>query len=258
MKWICPALLLVLAPALPLSALADPSDPEADPPSEAPATEDGDLPAQAPTTSEAAPAFEAKVAGQPWLPTPGEAAVEAVGVALDRIAAMELLLATSAEPDLPAVMGELDAARVALRLALVELGRLRQDEDLRSWLLAERLVEPPPQIGDVAGDEEPAEAGLSADRLRRIKREIEAVSFTEGKMQVLTSQLDGELITSAQASALLELLSFSRDRVDALVFFHPRMTDPENFDGLLSALKFESDRETVRNQLGLSTPASGS
>ena len=100
--------------------------------------------------------------------------------------------------------------------------------------------------------------GLSPERLRAVKREVEAISFTEGKMQVLTSQLDGEQMTSEQASALLELLSFSRDRVDALVFFHPRITDPENFDGLLSALKFESDRETVRNQLGLPTPASGS
>jgi len=94
------------------------------------------------------------------------------------------------------------------------------------------------------------EPGLSPEQLRTIVREVEAISFTEGKMAVVTNQLDSETLTSEQASSLLELFGFSRDRVDLLVFFHPRITDPENFDGLLSALKFESDREAVRNQVG--------
>lgn len=257
MKWLNPAVLPVLALFLASPALAgdvegsDPDSPEAEEAPDASGKDDeaATLP-DAPEASEAAVAAEAPVVQEPWLATPGEAAVEAVGVALDRIAALELLLAAGDGLDLDVVGAELDATRVALRLALVELGRLRQDEDLRSWLLAQGIVEPPEEPSTPADDTEPTEPGLTPGRLRAVMSEIEAISFTEGKMQVVTAQLDTEQLTTEQASSLLELFGFSRDRVDLLVFFHPRIIDPENFDGLLSALKFESDRETVRNQVG--------
>ena len=68
---------------------------------------------------------------------------------------------------------------------------------------------------------------------------------------MLESELESERLTSAQAWSLAELFDFSRDRVEALVFLHPRVVDPENFVELLSSLKFESDRATVRSRLGL-------
>ncbi len=249
MKSLYPVLSCALALLLAAPAFAQEDPPPADEEAETPAPEETPVPEPA----EAAPAPEAPEAPtveEPWLPSPGEAAVEAVGVALDRIAALELLLADSEALDGDGIRAELDAARVALRLALVELGRLRQDEDLRTWLMAQGLVaeEPATVAAEVADDA--VEPGLSPEQLRTIVREVEAISFTEGKMAVVTNQLDSETLTSEQASSLLELFGFSRDRVDLLVFFHPRITDPENFDGLLSALKFESDREAVRNQVG--------
>ena len=256
MKWFRPAALSAIVLSLAPPALAGEVGEAPETEASAEATEGSDL--VVPLAPDAPEATVAPVADQPWLPAPGEAAVEAVGLALDRIAALELLLAGVEELDLEGARAELEAARIALRLALVELGRLRQEEDLRAWLIAGGLAAAPPETDVEAAGATPDVPGLSSDRMRAIVTEIEGVSFTEGKMQVLTRQLDAEVLTSEQASLLLQLFSFSRDRVEALVFFHPRMTDPENFDGLLSALKFESDRETVRNQLGLATPASGS
>ncbi len=94
-------------------------------------------------------------------------------------------------------------------------------------------------------------SALDDDGFAALTTEIEGVAFTTGKMQALQGALSHRTVTTDQARALVELFSFSRDRVDALVYLHPRVVDPENFDGLLSALKFESDRQLVRTQLGL-------
>ena len=145
MKSLYPVLSCALALLLAAPAFAQEDPPPADEEAETPAPEETPVPEPA----EAAPAPEAPEAPtveEPWLPSPGEAAVEAVGVAL------ELLLADSEALDGDGIRAELDAARVALRLALVELGRLRQDEDLRTWLMAQGLVveEPATVAAEVA------------------------------------------------------------------------------------------------------------
>lgn len=183
----------------------------------------------------------------------GVEAVRLLSLALDRISALEILLASSGDDlDREAAMAELAQTRQTLHAALAEVGRLQEDSDLRAWLRSEGLVttqlEEPATPADV---QEPTGPGLPSARLSAIVSSIERVSFTEGKMQVLTRELAEETVTSEQASALVELFSFSRDRVEALVFLHPRLVDQENFEQLLSSLKFESDRETVRNTLGL-------
>lgn len=186
-------------------------------------------------------------------PTPaGDAAVAALTLAIERIVSIEQALAAGAGTLDPAALDAgLKDARMALLAALVEVGRLRQDEDLRAWLVAEGVVRPEPRAEAGEGGPAPQPQGIGPERLRQVVAAIQSISFAAGKMQVLTRELAGERVTSQQASALLELFSFSRDRVDALVFLHPRIVDQENFDGLLAALKFESDRETVRSRLGL-------
>lgn len=173
-------------------------------------------------------------------------------VALDRLVSAQLLLASGGgEPS--AAMADLEAARQSLQAALVEVGRLREGADLKLWLLDGGLAvssapapEPAPEPAVEVGPQPLPDAQFTA-----VVSAIEGVSFTRGKMELLRRELEATWVTSAQAGALVELFNFSRDRVDALVFLHPRVLDPENFVSLLSSLKFESDRENVRNQLGL-------
>lgn len=215
-----------------------------------------DLPFEltAPETAPAAPAATPATEVEAPAVATGEEAIRLLSQALDRISALQLLLGNIEGVDQARALVELDEARQSLQSALIEVGRLQQDTELRVWLRSEGLVAPPVAADEAAipGEESPAPpAGLAPDTFRALVAAIESVSFTEGKMDVLTRELATDTVTSNQASRLVKLFSFSRDRVDALVFLHSRIVDVENFDSLLSALKFESDRETVRNQLGL-------
>ncbi len=184
---------------------------------------------------------------------PGTQATLLVSLALDRLAGLEMLIATSSGAgDRDATLRELAGVRQALHAALVEVGRLREGADLRDLLDQRGALNPPPAAGTPpAPPAAPDPAAVSADEFKGITASIAKIAFTTGKMQELVGRLEGRRVTTAQARQLVELFSFSRDRVDALIFLHARIRDPENFDGLLSALKFESDRASVRSQLGL-------
>lgn len=145
---------------------------------------------------------------------------------------------------------ELVAARKALEQALIAIGKLEAGVDLRHLLEESGLVLTLEERERVESEEERLR-GLPADRFEQVVGSITAITFNEGRLGQLKSELESERLTSAQAWSLAELFDFSRDRVEALVFLHPRVVDPENFGELLSSLKFESDRATVRSRLGL-------
>ncbi len=142
------------------------------------------------------------------------------------------------------------AARKALEQALIAIGKLEAGVDLRTLLEESGLVLTLDERERVESEEERLR-GLAADRFEQVVGSITAITFNEGRLRQLKSELESERLTSAQAWSLAELFDFSRDRVEALVFLHPRVVDPENFGALLSSLKFESDRATVRSRLGL-------
>ncbi len=188
-------------------------------------------------------------------PNASGAAVVAIEEAIERLIQLEVSLAASAAPGSDGARQELATVRSRLRDALVAVGQLQAEQDLRDWLREAGVVEPTDapteEDADLAAAEEAATGALSDAELRTLTGTIEAAPFNEGKLQALREGLEGREVTSDQASSVLELFSFSRDRVDALVFLHPRIADGENFGVLLSALKFESDRKAVLDRLGL-------
>ena len=204
------------------------------------------------SSSSAEPAAtEAPVRPRPSEPAadsldPADAVERSLRAALDRVIDLEVEAARGT--------GELSRAEVAalreeLQSALIALGRLRQDRDMRSWLEAEGYgreaqVEELPTVP-------PRPVAMTATEVDGLAADIEAEPFNEGKLKVLRDRVAGRTLTAAQASTLLERFSFSRDRVDVLVALHPQLADGEDFEGLLSALKFESDRQAVRDRLGL-------
>ena len=95
------------------------------------------------------------------------------------------------------------------------------------------------------------DAPLPSSELEEVRRAIESAPFKDDKMQVLRTSLSGMRVSTEQVERLLDLFSLSSHRVDALVFLHPRITDPEAFESLLVTLKFESDRQAVIDRLGL-------
>ncbi len=183
------------------------------------------------------------------------AAVAAIEEAIERLIQLEVSLAGAATLGSEGARQELATVRSRLRDALVAVGQLQGEQDVRDWLREAGVVEPIEPLSEKDANliqvEEAATGILAAAELRTLATTIEAAPFNEGKLQALREGLEGRQVTSEQASSVLELFSFSRDRVDALVFLHPRIADAENFGVLLSALKFESDRKAVRDRLGL-------
>lgn len=177
---------------------------------------------------------------------PADAVERSLRAALDRVIDLEVEAARG--------IGELSRAEVAalreeLQSALIALGRLRQDRDMRSWLESEGYTREAPVEELPTVPRRPV--ALTATEVDGLAATIEAEPFNEGKLKTLREGVAGRTLTAAQASTLLERFSFSRDRVDVLVALHPRLAEGEDFEGLLTALKFESDRQAVRDRLGL-------
>jgi hypothetical protein len=171
-------------------------------------------------------------------PSVAEAAALRLQEALDRLVRLEIALQQPVPPS-SAALEELRRARQAVQASLVDVGRLAEQADLRALLGG----------GEPAA---PRDAQPLADvELRALVAAIEEANFTADKMQLLTRRLADGWVTTGQAALLVEAFPFSKDRVDALLFLHPRLVDPGNFDELLAQLNFESDRQAVRDQLGL-------
>jgi len=181
-------------------------------------------------------------------------AADHVQKALDRLATSQALVIASEDGQDAAARAELSlqllSARRSLEQALVAIGKLEGAGDLRALLEESGLVLTEGDKATVLAEEERLR-GLSPERFQQVVAAMTSISFSEGRMQQLKAELKEQPLTSAQSWALVELFDFSRDRVEALVFLHPKIVDPENFAELLSGLKFESDRETVRSRLGL-------
>ena len=216
-------------------------------------------PAAAPTggpaaTSPAPPAGEAPAAAQiapgPTHADPADDAEAALGRLIDQVVELEVRLGR--EGGGPIGRSELAAIRVTAQDALVHAGRLRQERDARRWF-EERgpVVDAPPPKGDAIVAAAPAAPRFDDGAIARLESQIQAAPFNEGKLAALRDGLGGRGLTAPQAARLLDLFSFSRDRVEVLVLLHPRLTDRDRFDSLLAALKFESDRQAVRDRLHL-------
>ena len=108
-------------------------------------------------------------------------------------------------------------------------------------------AEPPPPPPPV----QPAPVEMPPAAFASLRGAIATESFSDGKLAVLNTALADHMLSVQQASQLLPLYDFSSDRVEAAVAIHPRLVDPEGFFQLYAAFDFESDKEEVREKLGL-------
>ncbi len=263
-----PSLVCVLLLGIPVSSLADTEEPapaevtDSEETGEAPTSKKSEETSTSEKTDE--PAAEPGAAVQAQEAPPAEDSIPApvavlgasehVQKALDRLATSQALVIASEDGQDAAARAELSlqllSARRSLEQALVAIGKLQGAGELRALLEESGLVLSKGEKASAVAEQDRLR-GLSPERFQEVVEAMTNVSFSEGRMQQLKAELEGQGLTSAQSWALVELFDFSRDRVEALVFLHPKIVDPENFSGLLGGLKFESDRETVRSRLGL-------
>jgi len=189
-------------------------------------------------------------------------AVAEVRSALVRVDALrDLLMEDSLAEERESALVELSALRRSLEDSLLQLGREQERADLAAWLRSEGLLlvaaselaeESSAEVTEIEPVEEPSgPQGISPEELKALVTEVEGAPFKDGKMAALTGFLERRYVMTVQAAQLVDLFSFSRDKVDTLVFLYPRILDSEQFESLLESLKFASDRMAVRRELGL-------
>lgn len=89
---------------------------------------------------------------------------------------------------------------------------------------------------------------VSSQDLSRIRSSIAAESFSDDRLAILRDASRGRYFTSAQVLSMMELFSFSDDKVEAAVILFPRVVDQQNWYTVYSGLTFSSDKDRLRAQ----------
>ena len=61
--------------------------------------------------------------------------------------------------------------------------------------------------------------------------------------------------TAAQAAAFVAEFEFTEAKHEACVLLHAALSDADNFDAVLAKLRFDAERDAVRQKVGLAAPA---
>jgi hypothetical protein len=86
---------------------------------------------------------------------------------------------------------------------------------------------------------------------QRLLLSVRTASFSSDKADVICDAARGGHIDSEQAYALVALVPFSSDQVNAAVALYERVVDPENFYRVYDALRFPSTKAELRKRLRL-------
>ena len=92
---------------------------------------------------------------------------------------------------------------------------------------------------------------MSPDQLRTLQGAVSGEAFGDSALGVLRDACRANHFTVGQAVTLVGLFDFGDDKVSAAAMLYPRLVDPENFYQVYGAFDFDSDKEELRERLGL-------
>jgi len=90
---------------------------------------------------------------------------------------------------------------------------------------------------------------LNSRKIARIQAALKDESFRDGQLEVILETGERFDLTVSQAIQLVSVLSFDRDRLEALVSLYPSLIDPDNFIEVYALLSFSSDRRELRKRV---------
>jgi hypothetical protein len=144
---------------------------------------------------------------------------------------------------------------LALSLSLAASAARAQDIDVQAGGMGLDMhikVRTDPAPGP---DTEPAPAPASSPTemadsdFSALSAAIDAESFSQTRLGVLEAVLPDAWFTVAQVGALVDLFSFSADKVKVVELARGNMVDPKNGFKLLSHFTFSADKEAVKKLL---------
>jgi len=92
----------------------------------------------------------------------------------------------------------------------------------------------------------PAPVAISSSDLSSLLRRIDAESFSDDKLDLISNAARYHHFECHQVTQVLSALTFSEDQVEAARRLQPKVIDPQNAYMLNDALKFSSDKQEVQ------------
>lgn len=76
-------------------------------------------------------------------------------------------------------------------------------------------------------------------------------SFADNKMRIIRVESKNSYFTVNQIIRVIETITFSEDKMQALRIMYPRVTDPENSSQIIKSLTFSEDKEEAERIINL-------
>ncbi len=92
---------------------------------------------------------------------------------------------------------------------------------------------------------------MSATSFQGLLRALEAENFADGKLRVVAQAAGGNWFTVVQVREIMRTFNFGDDQVEAAILMHPRTVDAQDFYQVYEVLTFDSERDELRQRLGL-------
>lgn len=152
-----------------------------------------------------------------------------------------------------AMKGRLAALRAEVKAGAPARVQRRHRGD-RGPGFSETVVEVPVEVPATPEPIELAPTAITGAEMSALRQAIKDATFRKDKLAVMALAAQGQLYSTDQARELVKLFSFDSDKVEVLATIHPRLVDPENFHTLLSSITHNSNRRTLMERVGVSTP----
>ncbi|WP_078127451.1 DUF4476 domain-containing protein [Leptospira alexanderi] len=92
-------------------------------------------------------------------------------------------------------------------------------------------------------------AAVNHGTFANIKGRIDKEGFSDGKLSVLKSEVSRATFTAEQVAELMDLFSFSTDKIKALTSLRNRIEDPENAYVIVERFSYDKDKKSAASLL---------
>lgn len=93
----------------------------------------------------------------------------------------------------------------------------------------------------------PKKKAMSESEFNKFKQNVENESFGDDMLSVVRIGAKSKYFTTNQVVRLIELFSFSDEKIETVQICWPKVVDQDNAHNLIGAFTFSSDKEKVEN-----------
>ncbi len=101
----------------------------------------------------------------------------------------------------------------------------------------------PTQVIEREEEKAPVRKPLSDSDFQKLVRSIKEESFSDDQLRIIRLSARTAFYTVNQIIQVIDIMSFSDDKIEALSIMYPRVTDPENAHKIPNAFTYSDDKQ---------------